>query len=94
MSEITEAAVEEALAALPPTADEVAELFAEIGIKGTPGAGGHCPVANYLKQEFPADPRPVFYYDAAVGDVFVPAPAHLFAFARAFDDGAYPDLIA
>jgi hypothetical protein len=101
---LTTERLEEILAALPPTADETAALFEELGIKGVAADACNCPMANYLKGEIALAPyahlsffsnatvRPNGFYDDSV--IRVEAPEHLYEFARAFDRGHYPELKA
>lgn len=101
MTAVTVEAIEEALAALPPTAGEVAALFGELGITGQVGAACRCPVANYLAGEFPDASRVIVYTRATVAmygelDAFAlsaKVPQHLFDFIDRFDDEQYPTLI-
>lgn len=46
-------AVEHALAALGQTLPSVATKLKELKIKGVPGNGRNCPIANYLKTTMP-----------------------------------------
>jgi hypothetical protein len=101
---VTRERLEEVLAALPPTADETAALFEELGIKGVTGDACNCPVANYIKDELGLsdDAYVSFYMDANLypeghgrGEyITTQSPDHLFRFARFFDRRDYPALIA
>lgn len=101
MTAVTVEAIDEALAALPPTPDEVAELFEELGITGEVGAACHCPVAKYLIGEFPDASTVAAFTRATVvmpgetidAATWAPMPAHLRAFIDSFDDLLYPALI-
>lgn len=104
MNTVTTERLEEILAALPPTADETAALFEELGIKGVTGDACGCPMANYLKVELDLTNEGYvsFYMDANIyaegfnrgAFVTTKAPKHLYEFARNFDGDAYPALVA
>lgn len=85
--------LELALAALPPSADEIAVLFGRMGIDGEPMESCGCPVAKYLRAEG-------FSY-ASVGEFYASEPSasaslppHVRQFIKAFDGGDYPWLDA
>jgi len=50
----TSAQILEALVKLGETSDDVAEALQQRGIRGVKGMARCCPLANYLKKEFPA----------------------------------------
>ena len=90
--------VQEALADLGSTADEVAASLRYRGIKGSIDDPCGCPIANYIKS--------LGYGYASVGGGFayaarddirlatecLPLPGPVQQFIRAFDNRAYPDL--
>jgi hypothetical protein len=87
--------LEDALAALPTEPDEIARVFAELGIKGRPRKSCLCPVAKYLKAETGMSVigvTPWRVYDYTCGG-HVPVPDHVGHFISRFDLGDYPDLI-
>jgi hypothetical protein len=89
----------EALAALPPTADEVAALFEGLGIKGERSQACSCPLAVYLSAEFPAADDVTVFHDVHVREhgrmvASVDNLPHLYEFAQRFDRGEFPALQA
>jgi hypothetical protein len=88
-----------ALQSLGSTAEDVADTLISGGWRGFPGDAGTCPVALYLTTMLP------FVRSAAVGvggatvytvgdtDVDVDLPPAVADFVRAFDVGAYPELV-
>lgn len=98
MTAVTEAAVEQALAALPTEADDIAALFVELGIKGQPRRSCACPMANYLLEEVPGarvvDFRVSAWVDGHLGEtVQVEVPTHVREFVGRVDRGEYPELV-
>lgn len=83
----------EALAALPTEPDEIARVFAELGIRGRCWAGCNCPVANYLMAETGLEKVAVGRVQIVADDAELEMPLHIRSFAYRFDSGRYPDLI-
>jgi hypothetical protein len=86
----------EALAALPTEPNEIARVFAELGIKGRRHSPGCCPVANYLKAEagvphIGVSPRMV--WTSTMGRP-IDLPVHVREFVDRFDRRRYPELVA
>lgn len=84
--------VAQALADLPTEPDDIAAVFAEIGIRGLAGNACHCPVANYLR-ELDGVNHLVVGHGANLGAGRVPLPDHVREFVLRFDEGAYPGLV-
>lgn len=94
--------VEEAIAALPPSADDIAKVLADMDIKGESANACRCPIANYLGAEV-KDPgahiavtgTDVGLYHDSEGrygnSVFIELPAHVKQFVTRFDGGRYYD---
>jgi hypothetical protein len=95
-------AIAEALAALPPSADDIAALFADLGIKGRVAQACKCPVAVYLGGELKDSDVEAwvsqFYVDIypakdyAADKAVVDLPPHIKTFVYRFDRGEYPHL--
>lgn len=89
--------LEQALAALPDTADRIAARFAADGIKGTRKDDGCCPVAVYLTSVGLASPEVTENVIAVGGDdedLFEFTPEHVVEFIQRFDNGAWPELVS
>jgi len=95
-------AVEDALAALPAAADEIAALFVDLNIKGRTGDACGCPVANYLGGEVKdsgahiivcADELTIGHdADLNAGCQRLEPPMHVTEFVNRFDNGDFPHL--
>lgn len=83
------------LAALGRTADEVAATLAALGMTGSQIVADYCPVARYLHDHAKLGWAAVSCASIA-GDRFATfdTPGPVADFVRAFDRGAYPELIA
>jgi hypothetical protein len=96
--------IEEALAALPTTPDDIAYVLGELGITGLAHAACQCPIANYLGAEI-KDPgahiavsaNEICLFHEADGDdgwsTTVPLPKHISSFVTRFDTGRYEALL-
>lgn len=85
--------IEAALAALPPTADEIAILLGRLSITGT-SAAISCPIAEYVKKET-GEAVAVSQAGGARANQSGPStefhlPQHVRDFIRIFDNGDYP----
>jgi hypothetical protein len=85
--------LEDALAALPTEADEIARVFTELGITGRRGKTCSCPVAEYLKAETGREVEVAMDVVYSTGAPKVVLPHHVVRFIRSFDHGRYPQLI-
>lgn len=89
--------IQQALAALGSTAEQVAQTLKAKGIKGVRAKIGSCPVASYLQRECYDDGITVGL-SCAGNDNLVSVsqqeeiPDHVRKFVRDFDDGLYPEL--
>ena len=93
-------AIDDALAALPPTAGEIATLFADLNIKGRTGDSCGCPIANYLGGEVKdsgafisvcAEELTVSHDTDSLSGRLQP-PVHVTEFVNRFDNGDFPHL--
>ena len=88
-----------ALQSLGSTAEDVADTLISGGWRGFPGDAGTCPVALYLTTMLPFARSAVVGVGGAtvhtVGDTDIDAdlPPAVSVFVRAFDSGAYPELV-
>jgi hypothetical protein len=84
-----------ALAALPTEPDEIARVFAELGIKGEREEPDTCPVARYLAAELDSIDISVGLADVSAEECTgADLPEHVQRFIYAFDHGDYPQLLA
>lgn len=90
--------VEELIAELPGTPDEIAAHLRELGIKGVKDDSRSCPIASYLIFLLGARPDDFmvcgpcahWYEDLRYHDPVLPL--HIRSFITRFDLGYYPDL--
>lgn len=87
-------AVEEALNKLGATATEIADSLRVKGCKGTVDASGHCPLANYLKDQFPGATIYVYNSTTYLGAERIMHSEPVQRFVSMFDARKYKDLIA
>lgn len=81
--------IEAALAALPPSADEIAIVLGRLGIGGDHKFES-CPIASYLKDETGEEVCVVGSKTVRGGMVTIPNPQHIADFVLKFDGGDYP----
>lgn len=87
------------IAALGDSADQIAATLDAKGIRGRRGRACDCPVARYLLTSIP-DLNGVYVSSGSIGaytktvSVEMYTRPGLVAFIVAFDDGAYPQLVA
>lgn len=82
----------EVLGRLGNTADEIAESLAAKACKGRQGSPSSCPIANYIKDQFP---QSQVHVEARHSDLNGKCTSHTYAveqFIRDFDAGRYPQL--
>lgn len=90
---ITERAILNKLRSLGVTEYAVYISLKAKRIKGKKGTPAQCPVANFLREEFPsANMCTVGITTCAVDKVHVGQPQAVAKFRRSFDYGSYPDL--
>lgn len=85
--------VERLLAA--KSADDVAALLREAGVKGKPQSFGSCPVACFIRaggSSWAVVGRGEMQWPEGSRLLGVAMPDHVRAFIQAFDKGAYPEL--
>lgn len=85
--------LEQALAALPGTADAIAAHLAALGIRGERKDGRCCPMANYLSRLGFEAPFVQPDYVEASGETLT-FPPELREFVDRIDDGEWPELVA
>lgn len=98
---LTSKEITESLAKLGNTADEIAQSLQVKSIVGDQGDVSFCPIAIYLKGEFPTmgvdvDPDAIYLWDLG-GPSFechVKPPLAVKTFIGDFDRATYPELIA
>lgn len=100
---ITNASLKAALEALGRDADEVACNLYAADCTGCPASVGNCPIARYVSRYYGGARVVVFQVASVVmldesvlyGDgVRTETPTSVWAFIRAFDRGAYPELVS
>jgi hypothetical protein len=86
----------EALAGLGNTPLDIANTLHNKAVHGLPVSGVECPLAVYIRQQFPEldDTFSVGIYDCGDGHWDLPLTLQQRAFVMEFDQGYYPDLIA
>lgn len=85
--------LEQALAELGNTADEIAAALIAKGMRGSRKVGTCCPIANYLSVTFAAPE--VTENSIAIGrveDPWIETPNHVREFITRFDGGEWPEL--
>lgn len=90
MTVVTKDLLTERLNALGSTPDEVADTLRFAGYKGD-HAPNNCPVANYLRDQFPGEYVSVGWV-AQVQNQLMMLPSPVETFVTRFDDGKYPKL--
>lgn len=71
---------------------QVAKKLAALRITGIPGSARNCPLANYLKSEFPKEKKIFVGGEIVVNGSFIETPNILDIFIEDFDGGEYPEL--
>lgn len=84
----------EALAALPDTADGIAAMLAEAGIKGRRVSAFDCPLACWLSRQIGSSVSVAYSARIRGTDERIPLAAATGEFRFRFDDGYYPELVA
>jgi hypothetical protein len=85
--------LEQALAELGNTADEIAVALIAKGMRGHRKIGTCCPIATYLGSTF--DAPEVTENSIAIGrleEPWIHTPHHVVEFITRFDDGEWPEL--